>query len=1088
MRTLTKILSLFLLLIFCAQLSFSQEGSRAGNIWYFGNNAALDFNKWVPVALNDSEMKAREGCASISGNDGNLLFYTNGTTVWNSMHDTVANGDELHGSPTSTQAGVIVPKPGDNGKYYIFTVDKFEGGHGLQYSIVDIEYPGGGRILQDDKNQNMPSNLNNTEIFTEKITSVKHRNGVDYWIITHLWGNNIFYVYQVTPNGIKKPLPYNRGINHGDIGATRDENEESIGYLKVSPKGHFLASAIEGPGKIQLFYFDSSSGRISEPQATLDIYQAYGIEFSISEDFLYVSQRTTRDPLTGDPHVYQFDISKTTEQQIKDSKTQIGKISGLPGALQLAPNGKIYLAVSGKNYLSVIFSPNKPGIDCGFRKKGVSLGTGLNRVSTLGLPTFVSTFFEGDGFIYSDVCFGDETQFYFTSIYEADEIIWDFNDGTTSTKEHPIHTYKNPGRYKVVLETWRGDEYFSTEKWIEVFETPVIDFVGGNEQILCEGTELELDPGDGTFYEWNNGKESRTIFIDKPGIYSVTLTDYNLCFVTDSVEVTEVDLPKIDSVSITKASCGGSNGSATVHPVEHPDSLFYLWSTNPEQTTRTATGLKFGRYTVKIISPITNCIQEIDTILIDEEGAPEIFIESLQESNPVCPEMPFKLVAHGAQNYLWPNGATGDTITVYPKADTTYTVDGYSSLGSGGSTPCFGNGKFSVKVYPQQDLELGEDQQKCMGEEVLLDAGNRESWLWQDSSIQQTFLVDTSGIYSVSVSDENNCFISDSVNIIYHPKPPLEFGADSTSCAGNSILLDAGEGVSYLWADSSTSRYYDVSETGNYSVEVLNEYGCVATDDISLIFYTIDSLRIDSIIKTDISCYGFENGKIDIYAFGMVGYFNYSIDGGENWVDNGGSFTNLPIGNNYNIRVRERYACEKIWPGKINIIEPDEIKVSSTIIYPTCDDCSDGRISLKVTGGLPPYNYTWLTYETGPVLTEVSTGTYSVAVRDALNCNDVFNIKVDLLEDPYLHVPSAFTPNNDGINDLWYIRNVEDYPDIIVKVFDSYGKLIYTSPKGYPDPWNGITNGKNLPTNSYYYIIDLGNGANLIKGTITIIK
>ncbi|MFC2132581.1 T9SS type B sorting domain-containing protein [Bacteroidota bacterium] len=1079
MRTLNKILSLFFLLIFCIQLSYSQgEGSRAGNIWYFGKNAALDFNKWVPVAIDGSQMVAREGCASISDNDGNLLFYTDGITVWNYQHDTIANGDGLYGSPTSTQAGVIVPKPGDDGKYYVFTVDKFEGGKGLRYSIVDMTVPG-GRIKSTEKNLKMPFLLGN-EIFTEKITSVKHGREDSYWIITHLWGGKTFYVYKVTKDKINKPLPYESGIDHGRPGTTEDKTEESIGYIKVSPKGHYLAAAIEGLGKIQLFNFNSITGYIPpSPFATIDLDQAYGMEFSISEEFLYTSQRKQKT------YINQFDITSRNQNTILNSRTEIGFIQGLPGALQLAPNGKIYLSVSSKDYLSVIFSPNKRGMSSGFRKKGVSLGNGESK---LGLPTFVSTFFEGDGFIYSDICLGDETQFYFTSIYDADEMLWDFGDGSTSDEVHPTHTYRDPDQYKVVLTTKRAGEVFTTIKYINVFPVPIIEFEGGYDQILCKGTELELIPTEGNFYLWNTGAESQTIKVNTPGTYSVTLTDFNLCMATGEVEVTEFDLPEVDSVQTIKASCGGDNGSATVYPVGNPDSLLYLWSTVPEQTTRTATNLRYGRYTVKIISPVTGCIKEIDNVIISEMDGPEIYIESLQPADPVCPEIPFKLVAHGAQNYTWQNDAVGDTITVYPLVDTIYSVTGTSWVGNEGKQECSGVADIAVNVYPQQGLDLGEDQEKCLGEEVILDAGNRVSWLWQDSSTQQTFFVDTTGTYFVSVSDEYNCIISDSVDLIFHPHPPLELGADSTSCMGNSILLDAGEGEIYLWADSSDSRYYDVSETGNYSVEVTNEYGCTAIDDISLIFYSMDSMRIDSIVKSDISCYGFGNGEINIYAYGLVGYFNYSIDGGETWEDNGGSFSNLSAGQDYDIRVKERHACEKSWPDKIQIIEPDELIVNSTVRLPTCDDCSDGKISLNISGGIPPYTYNWINYETSPVLSDVSIGTYSVTVRDSLSCNQQYRININYSEDPFLGIPSAFTPNNDGINDLWDIKNVDDYPNIIIKVFDSYGKLIYTSPTGYPSPWDGTTNGKSLPTNSYYYVIDLGTGADFLKGAITIIK
>ena len=85
-------------------------------------------------------------------------------------------------------------------------------------------------------------------------------------------------------------------------------------------------------------------------------------------------------------------------------------------------------------------------------------------------------------------------------------------------------------------------------------------------------------------------------------------------------------------------------------------------------------------------------------------------------------------------------------------------------------------------------------------------------------------------------------------------------------------------------------------------------------------------------------------------------------------------------------------------------------------------------------------------------------------------------------------VPSAFSPNADGINDTWVIDYLGIYPNCIVKIFDSRGKRVNTSEKGYPNPWDGVWNGRILPINSYFYIIIEEEGAEPVSGIITIIK
>src|SRR5690606_37559289 len=92
------------------------------NIWYFGTYAGLDFNSGVPVALTDGQLNTMEGSASIADSNGNLLFYTNGVSVWNKNHEIMENGTGLMGDSSSIQSALIVLKPGSNTIYYIFTV------------------------------------------------------------------------------------------------------------------------------------------------------------------------------------------------------------------------------------------------------------------------------------------------------------------------------------------------------------------------------------------------------------------------------------------------------------------------------------------------------------------------------------------------------------------------------------------------------------------------------------------------------------------------------------------------------------------------------------------------------------------------------------------------------------------------------------------------------------------------------------------------------------------------------------------------------------------------------------------------------
>src|SRR6185369_16770394 len=133
------------------------------NIWYFGHYLGLGFNSGTAVPLNDGLTNTIEGVATISNSNGNLLFYTDGITVWNRLHQVMPNGTGLFGDPSSTQSAVIVPKIGDTTRYFVFTVDQIGGPHGLRYSVVNMTLDNG---KGDIETKNVPLVTN----VTEKVT------------------------------------------------------------------------------------------------------------------------------------------------------------------------------------------------------------------------------------------------------------------------------------------------------------------------------------------------------------------------------------------------------------------------------------------------------------------------------------------------------------------------------------------------------------------------------------------------------------------------------------------------------------------------------------------------------------------------------------------------------------------------------------------------------------------------------------------------------------------------------------------------------------------------------------------------------
>ncbi|HOH91585.1 MAG TPA: hypothetical protein PKV61_08800, partial [Bacteroidales bacterium] len=204
-----QLLLLAFVLVGNENILFAQLEANNG---YFGNYAGVSFASGEPVALLDGALNTSEGVATISNSSGLLLFYIDGQTIWNRNHQIMSNGTGLWGHSSSTQSGVVVKKPGNNTLYYVFTMDQVATGgiHGVSYSIVDMNLEGGlGAVTI--KNIEIVSNSN----CTEKITAVKHTNGMDIWVITHGWNNNQFLAFLVTNSGINTtPIISNTGQIH----------------------------------------------------------------------------------------------------------------------------------------------------------------------------------------------------------------------------------------------------------------------------------------------------------------------------------------------------------------------------------------------------------------------------------------------------------------------------------------------------------------------------------------------------------------------------------------------------------------------------------------------------------------------------------------------------------------------------------------------------------------------------------------------------------------------------------------------------------------------------------------------------------
>lgn len=467
---------------------FSQNQT---NNWYFGNLAGVTFASGSPVAMTNSSMVAWGGCAAMSDSAGNLICYTNGSTVYNKNHAVMANGANLMGDYYYGNYGpsvVIVPRPGTSTTYYIFSINRNNTATGypdaLRYSTVIITLNGGDGGVT---NRNY---ILSQKTFDAKITATKHANGIDYWVIVHEFNTNKFYAFLVTNAGVSTTPVIS---STGRTVVFPYTYYWWSGSLKASPDGKKIASSYQHYYSIttdsvhcEVFDFNNTTGSISNPvELTISKWGYYyywganGIEFSPDGSKIYLSDHSNYWP-SSVFELYQFDLKAGNQNNIQNSRTKVGSVSGgwywwYSGGMQLAKDGKIYVTRYNSPYLGVVNAPNQKGIGCCYQDSAVWL-TG-SRYSFNGLPQFVTSWFFQHPFDFENVCFGKKAYFTIANKSCLDSVFWDFGDSQSGTSNFSKsisaeHLYSKSGKFTVSLTTYRmGTENIATRE-IEVFPMP----------------------------------------------------------------------------------------------------------------------------------------------------------------------------------------------------------------------------------------------------------------------------------------------------------------------------------------------------------------------------------------------------------------------------------------------------------------------------------------------------------------------------------------------------------------------------------------------------------------------------------------
>ena len=966
---------------------FAISQGNQGNIWYFGHYAGITFSTLQPngnpTPLLNSALDTDEGVATICDPLGNLLFYTDGITVWDANHDPMPNslststGGSLLGDPSSTQSGVIVPRPMNPDIYYLFAVDNNIGPSGLTYSKIDMTLNGGmGDVDLSEKNVLLYTPA------TEKITAVKHANGQDIWVITHGWLSNTFKVYKVTSAGVQlisSPITTSIGTVHtGTEAATR-------GYMNASPGGSKIGVAIEGMQMYELLDFDNATGILTDPvnfsDPTFD--DCYGIQFSNDEHYLYGSERWGNE-------IHQWDISLPSSAAIIASHQVVGVTpTAYGGALQLAPDGRIYLARNSRKWLGIINNPTVAGIGVNYVDTGVLLGPDYPsaRLSGEGLPTFIASFFNVAEFDFIHECDNDTTFFSIANTYLLDSVAWNFNYPSNNPVYHssqlsPYYLYPEGGVYEVELITFRFNTSDTAYQTLDISYFPIVE-LGPPDTVLCTNDTLSYDLsfndqfslyGEAT-YHWNAlvgttnyTYNTPTISIDKPGTYSVTVTVDTICgSKTDQIVVHYNNVEADLGANITNGLCYGSDDQLldATYTNTNYGTTHYHWSTNGVTPTISVT--QTGIYSVTI--ELGECIDddeiyvEFDTPLVTPLGA----------DSSICQGSSVTLDAlNPGSVYQWSTGLNTQTIEVTNQG--TY----YVSVTNGCGT-IVDHINMNITTIPV--VELGPEVIICNGNPHILDADYPgASFLWSTNQTSPAIQVFMGGVYCVTVTNQCGNAI-DSVHIIGQVPMNLNLGADTLVCYGFSLDCNYPN-ASYLWSTGETTQAIPVTTPDFYSVDVTNACGVY----FDMIY--VDLIQLDLFLGQDTTLCSGQTITLDAGNSGSVYYWST------------GNYTQTITVYNpglYDVAVTN--ICEtKFDTIEISVFDPTLNLGNDTSI---CDGSS-----IVLDAGHPGSIFDWTTGDITQTISVSEAGTYSVNLTHI--CGDIFDeIVIDILTAPVINMQDS---------------------------------------------------------------------------------
>jgi gliding motility-associated-like protein len=502
-------------------------------------------------------------------------------------------------------------------------------------------------------------------------------------------------------------------------------------------------------------------------------------------------------------------------------------------------------------------------------------------------------------------------------------------------------------------------------------------------------------------------------------------------------------------LAITNPSCGNNNGSITAMGSNGTAPYQYSIDGANFQTNNVFGGLGAGNYTITI-RDAAGLTSVNETTLINVPG-PQIQL-ALSQASCTNTNGSITINATGGTaplQYSIDNGSLFQANNLFTDLDSGQYIAMVQDANG-----CNIRDTVQLTALPTPVFSLGHDTSVCSGQSLLLSApqGAGSEYRWQDNSTGGNYTATTSGAYWLMVTNQFGCSGSDTIEIIFKPLPAFSIGDDTGICRGQAFSLQPNVVIlqaTYLWSTGAVSESLQINLPGFYWLQVSNG-GCAKTDSILISYKPNPVLNLGN--DTTL-CTG---QTLLLNAENPNAFYSWQ-DGSAN-----PTYTVEKAGL-YQVKVSEN-GCDTT--GQVNISYDGKPQLSLGADTTLCF-----TEQLVLNASYPEASYTWQDGTSLPSYTVSQAGTYSVAVTNL--CGTTLDSVIVSYQDCAckFYIPSAFSPNHDGHNDIFLPRYQCLFSDYELKIFNRWGQLLFNS--GNPsNGWDGNFGSQPQPTGTYVWELE----------------